>query len=58
MSLANEWANGEDSIANLEAIAVHRTMTLMLKTSFSLGHSGCDKKGVEAATEIWIQQTW
>jgi hypothetical protein len=41
-----------------EAVAIHRTMTLMLKTSFTLGRGECDRKGAEAAMEIRTWQTW
>jgi hypothetical protein len=41
-----------------EAVVVHRTTTLMLKTSSTPDRGECDKKGAEAAMEIRTQQTW
>jgi hypothetical protein len=58
MSLANEWADGEDSIANPGVVAAHQTATSIQRINSTPVHGECDKKDAKAVMEIRIQQTW
>jgi hypothetical protein len=55
MSLANEWADGEDSIAVLEAAADQRSVTSMQKISST---PAPERKVVRTATMTRIPRIW
>jgi hypothetical protein len=55
MSLANEWADGEDSIAALGAAGDQLSVTSMQKISFTLA---LEKRATKTATMTQTQQIW
>jgi hypothetical protein len=58
MSLANKWADREDSIQTPDTIVIHQTKEMTRKISITQEHVDCATEASEIATPTLTQPTW
>jgi hypothetical protein len=58
MSLANKWADREDSIQTLDTVVIHQTKEMRRKISITQEHVDYATEASKIATPTLTQPTW